>query len=306
MKRSLGKAAEPAILYSAGDDSLRQIEWLVYERSDELAAGTRAMMRTALTFGDVASHDLIAAKGTLWRVENQQVESPAGSPTQRNLELRRIDGNAKAVTESRVVAYSANGYAAGDDVVAEPLDGAPERRTDYRVLGLVASWTLDGRLQTLDAGDAPAGNEQVIQLPATGYQEYSLTSLKAVTWTAAAPPAVIDALKRQAADKRYIWSLAVVKQTNRDGRLTLTLSDSSQERNILTSPNILSNAFESGGQISIESGGSRLTVGLVNSLPDGSTYDFTPGNVEIEAFIDAVSARAGSQAATLTLRDFVK
>ena len=162
----------------------------------------------------------------------------------------------------------------------------------------------------IDSGvDAPAGNEQVIQLPASAYAEVSINAIQAVSWVFSANAlAISDALKEQAADKRYLYSVQAVHQTGRDAEIRLVIADSPANPSPAFDHVSLSDAFGTAGQIVIESGGSRLIADHTDSVATRglSSYAFQSGNAEIDAFIAAVSARAGNQAATLTLRDFVK
>ena len=151
----------------------------------------------------------------------------------------------------------------------------------------------------IDSGvDAAAGNEQVIQLSASIFT-HQIASF--VRWQAAvvgnvqegATP-IIDGLTPNAA--RNFQGLTVGSVAG--GYFEIDFSEG-----IKSGRYDLSDTFESGGQVVIESGGSTLTVNMADVSDDKEPYQLA-GFAGAAAFYNAVRPRAGAQAATLTLRDY--
>lgn len=152
MKRWLGKSAVMAVHYSQADDSLDSIDWLTYERSDNVNDNIAAMVRTALTYSAIATKDLIIdLNGQLWQISNQHIEAVGGAPTLRNAQVTVVQENALAVTASRIVAVSMGGYSANDEIMVRPLDGSPEQTIDYRITNVIETRLFGGfQAQRLD------------------------------------------------------------------------------------------------------------------------------------------------------------
>ena len=167
-KAFLGKSATKILHYSVAADEFDEIEWLTYERPEDLLDGISAFLKTALTYAIVASNDFaIDLAGNLWQFDDQDITTPAGSPTLRNIRVLKIPHSAKAVTGAtggfvlkqddcfllleddckilreeqgfRVVAVSANGISAGDTISASARDSDTDRSIEYVVSSVTES-----------------------------------------------------------------------------------------------------------------------------------------------------------------------
>ena len=156
---------------------------------------------------------------------------------------------------------------------------------------------------------APAGNEQVIQLPASSYREYN-NPVKDIDWRPVQRPEIMQALRKNPDDATYLWILAVLsdRSSGTSGIVELKFYQHAAPHSDADLRRDLSDKFETQGQVVIESGGSALTLNMADFSDDSDPYILESNGIaaDVRAFVNAVSSRAGNQAATLTLRDYVK
>ena len=146
------------------------------------------------------------------------------------------------------------------------------------------------------AAPAPARIEQVIQIPASSELQVSSDAIQWVLNNNR--PAIDDFLKENAGDQRFFYAFRAIKNSITGGSIELDISGAaSGDPGAGTD---LSTAFETQGQIVIASGGSTLTIDMSDYSDDSDSYVLN-GVTGTNAFVDAVAARAGAQAATLTL-----
>ena len=153
----------------------------------------------------------------------------------------------------------------------------------------------------IDSGAAaPAGNEQIIQLPASSRLSGQLF------WNFGTNrPAIIDGLKESASDTRF---LLYVELTG--AQLTIGISPMNSGRDSTGAD--LSSAFETMGQVIFEGLGQTITINTADYSDDSEPYVFnwkaaSAANAAAAAVAAANAVSTGAAwPATLTLRDYTK
>ena len=168
-KSYLGKRGAAAVHYGVADDSLGEMIWLDYSRTEEVGNDVSAQFRTALTYANVETHDLAVDKtGKLWEVVDQEITTPGGASTLRNLRLQEVAEGAQAfgadsgdilledecnilleddcllLLESgiRLVAASVAEIGTGDVIDSMPRAASPDRTASYEVTAIVETATI--------------------------------------------------------------------------------------------------------------------------------------------------------------------
>ena len=172
----------------------------------------------------------------------------------------------------------------------------------------VGAYNNAGRRLVIAIGDTVidsgiAGNEQVIQLPASAYFEANQIGFgNGASWRiSSGRPAIDDALKQNASDNRFLARMYLIKSSGDTGQLWISFDNAASGRD--DNNRDLSTRFETQGQVVVETGGDKITVNMADV--SDVTDEYRSANITgLGTTIDRIVARSGNQSATLTLRDY--